>query len=142
MTKTLVVFIALGSLIVLSGCTASKMSDESIGTTENITTNTGSDTPSLENDMVDDLPVDEGAETVTVNVQNFQYSPKSITIRKGDTVTWVNKDVIRHTATSDDGLFDENLPSKGTYSYTFTETGEYPYHCAPHPHMKGTIIVE
>lgn len=127
MRKSLIVLVALSSLVILSGCTRNEMPEESTNTMESISGDTANN---------------NGAETVTVNVQNFQYTPKTITIKAGDTVTWVNNDVVRHTATSNDGVFDGDLPSKGSYSYTFTEAGTYPYYCAPHPTMKGTVIVE
>ncbi len=79
------------------------------------------------------------------------YSPNEITVSVGTTVTWVNGDGVLHTVTSGtvgdtgpspDGLFDSGyLPEGGTWSYTFTEEGEFPYFCIPHPWMQGTVIV-
>lgn len=79
-----------------------------------------------------------------VSIQNFEYTPSSITIDSGDTVTWTNLDDARHTVTSDTGNeLDSDLLSNGeTYEHTFTEAGTFAYHCTPHPYMKGTVIVE
>ena len=86
------------------------------------------------------VSMSEGAE---VEIENFAFTPATITVKVGTTVTWTNKDTVRHTVTSDKGLFDSGLFGKGeSFSFTFTEAGTYTYHCTPHPNMKGTIIVE
>ncbi len=78
----------------------------------------------------------------SVTVANFAFSPASLTVSVGTTVTWTNQDPTAHTVTSDDGSsFDGQLPASGTFSFTFTKPGTYPYHCAIHPNMKGTIVV-
>ena len=77
---------------------------------------------------------------------NNDYSPNVIEIPVGTTVTWVNNDNMLHTVTADDGNFDSGfttLQKNGdTWSYTFTKKGESPYHCAPHPWMKGKVVVK
>ncbi|HIH21535.1 MAG TPA: cupredoxin family copper-binding protein [Candidatus Diapherotrites archaeon] len=85
---------------------------------------------------------DGQAQTVTVEIQNFAYSPAELTIKKGDTVKWVNKDSVQHTATGDSGEFDTGLISQNQEaSVTFNNVGTFTYHCTPHPYMKATIIV-
>jgi|SRR5919108_1447378 plastocyanin len=80
------------------------------------------------------------------------YSPNPIDARVGDTITWTNRDSTPHTVTSGvngqpDGSFDSSpnfnpLMAPGqTFSHTFTEAGQYPYYCALHPNMVGTVIV-
>ena len=66
----------------------------------------------------------------------------------GDTIVWKNADTAAHTVTSGsaedgpDDLFDSGLFAPGkSFSYTFTETGDYPYYCIVHPWMDGTILV-
>ncbi|MBA4383952.1 MAG: hypothetical protein C0410_04395 [Anaerolinea sp.] len=82
----------------------------------------------------------EGSE---VEIEDFTYAPVTITIKVGTTVTWTNKDSVRHTVTSDTGLFDSGLLGKGeSFNFTFTEVGTFAYHCTPHPNMKAIIIVE
>ena len=82
-----------------------------------------------------------------VEMEDFQFQPKVLTVRVGTTVKFANKDKVQHTATSDTNVFDSGFLSKGdTFSFTFTEVGEYPYYCAPHggpggAGMAGTIIV-
>ena len=64
-----------------------------------------------------------------------------MTIRVGTTVTWTNKDDGEHTVTSDDGVFNGSVTDGATFSFTFTEAGEFPYHCDIHRSMKTKIIV-
>ncbi|MHB1317526.1 MAG: plastocyanin/azurin family copper-binding protein [Anaerolineae bacterium] len=82
-----------------------------------------------------------------VELEDFQFVPKVLTVRVGTEVKFSNKDSAVHTVTSDTGLFESGSLSKGDdFFYTFTEAGEYPYFCAPHggpggQGMSGTIVV-
>jgi plastocyanin len=70
------------------------------------------------------------------------FSPKSLTVSAGTTVTWSNNEAVTHTVTSDATLFDSGDLTKGqTYKYTFSTAGTYAYHCKYHSGMTGTIIV-
>jgi plastocyanin len=78
-----------------------------------------------------------------VTVAQATFGPATLTIRVGATVTWVNNDGDLHTVTSSQGLFaSPGMDSGDTFAYRFTAPGTYPYFCALHPHMKGTIIVQ
>jgi amicyanin len=78
-----------------------------------------------------------------VTIQNFAYSPATLTVPVGTTVTWTNEDSVRHTVTTRTSLFDSGLLSQGqTFSYTFNQKGTYDYYCTVHPYMTGKIIVE
>ncbi len=78
-----------------------------------------------------------------VSISGFAFSPGSLSVKVGTTITWTNKDAAIHTVTSDDGKFtsSENLGQGATYSFTFNTAGSYPYRCAIHPSMTGTITV-
>jgi LPXTG-motif cell wall-anchored protein len=77
-----------------------------------------------------------------VTIQNFAFSPKSITVNVGDTVTWTNEDDVEHSATAKDGSFDTGLLGNGkSRSQTFNTAGTFQYICKPHPFMHGTITV-
>ena len=77
-----------------------------------------------------------------VTVAQATFGPATLTIHAGATVTWVNHDSDLHTVTSTQGLFaSPGLDSGDNFSYRFTTPGTYPYFCALHPHMQGTIIV-
>lgn len=77
-----------------------------------------------------------------IKIEDFAYSPKTITIKKGTTLTWTNQDSVAHTVTGEDGGPDSELLDQGeTYSYTFNEAGSFAYFCKPHPEMQATVIV-
>ena len=93
------------------------------------------------NDPSQNTPV---ADNYEIEIVNFNFSQLALTITKGSTVTWTNKDSARHTVTSDSGseLNSELFGKDETYSHTFNELGTFDYHCAPHPFMKAKIVVE
>ena len=79
----------------------------------------------------------------SVTVSDFSFSPGTITINQGDTVTWVNNGPTPHSATSSNGVFDTGIFPKGqSRSHTFNEAGTFAYICTPHPFMKGTVVVQ
>jgi len=88
-------------------------------------------------------PAVSQADATAVTIQNFAFSPASLTIKKGETVTWTNKDSTAHTVTSDNNVFSSNPLNNGqTFSFTFNNAGTFPYHCNIHPMMKATITVQ
>jgi plastocyanin len=97
----------------------------------------------------DTSPPPEAASTTVaatapqVTLEHATFGPATVTIRVGTTVTWVNNDGDLHTVTSSQGLFaSPGLDPGDTFAYRFTAPGMYPYFCAVHPHMKGTILVQ
>jgi plastocyanin len=79
----------------------------------------------------------------SVAIANFAYSPSTVTVSVGDSVTWTNNDEAPHTATADDDSWDTGtLAQNGTGAVTFDTAGEYSYHCDIHPNMTGTVVVE
>ena len=80
----------------------------------------------------------------TVVIQNFRFKPANITIKRGTKVRWINKDSTAHTATANNGRsFDSGRLGKGQrYTHTFKSAGKKRYHCEPHPHMRGTVVVK
>lgn len=85
----------------------------------------------------------------SVSISGMAFSPSSLTVAVGTTVTWTNSDAVAHTVTSDTALFDSGpitasggYGGGGTYSYTFTTAGTYNYHCTIHPMMTAKIIVQ
>jgi plastocyanin len=84
-----------------------------------------------------------GASTAQVIMTNRAYDPQTVTIKVGDTVTWLNQDAPQHDVVADSGEFKSDLFDKGqSFSFTFTKAGTYPYHCSIHPGMTGTIVVQ
>lgn len=96
-----------------------------------------------------------GAASDVVTIKTFQFTPKTLTVKAGTTVTFKNDDAINHTVTSGtrkgendntpDGRFDLKLADAGsTATYTFEDAGTYPYYCLIHPGqgMTGKVVVE
>jgi plastocyanin len=78
----------------------------------------------------------------TVQIRNFAFSPATITVSVGTTITWKNYDNVAHTVTSDEGLFDSgNISQNATFTQTFDSAGTYDYHCTPHPTMMASVVV-
>lgn len=78
----------------------------------------------------------------TVSIVNMAFTPATITVTAGTTVTWNNNDNITHTVTADDDSFDSgNIGTGSSFTRTFSIAGTYPYHCTIHPSMKATIVV-
>jgi plastocyanin len=79
----------------------------------------------------------------SVSIINMSFSPSSLTVTAGTTVTWTNNDNMTHTVTADDVSFDSgNITMGSKFSKAFSTAGTYTYHCTIHPTMKGTIIVK
>jgi plastocyanin len=75
-------------------------------------------------------------------ISDFAFSPATITIHVGDTVTWTNNGPSPHTATASSHSFDTGTLAKGaSASHTFTQPGTYAYICTIHPFMHGTVVV-
>lgn len=82
------------------------------------------------------------AATVSIAVAEFAFAPAEATAKVGDVVEWENSDAAPHTATLDDGACETgNIPTDGTGALLFTAAGTFPYHCAIHPTMTGTLTV-
>ena len=78
-----------------------------------------------------------------VKIDNFSFTPTTLTVAAGTTVTWTNSDDVPHTVVSDDKLFKSKvLDTDEKFSYTFTKPGTYPYFCSVHPKMTGTVVVQ
>ncbi len=81
----------------------------------------------------------------TVVMSASTFSPTTLTVSVGTTVTWQNDDSYAHTSTSDNGVWDTgNIAARGSAKTTFNTAGTFPYHCIYHVAMgmKGTIVVK
>ena len=76
------------------------------------------------------------------DLTNWHFDPAQITVPAGSTVVWFNQGKEDHTVTADNGSFDSGYKKQGTsFQRAFPQPGKYAYHCAPHPWMKGTVVV-
>lgn len=83
-------------------------------------------------------------QTVEVSIVNYTFTPQEVSIRVGDTVKWVNRE--KRTSHSvlfpqEGGRESERLFPEESWQRQFTQAGHYPYHCGPHPEMKGLVVV-
>jgi LPXTG-motif cell wall-anchored protein len=77
-----------------------------------------------------------------VSIADFSFSPASITVGVGETVTWSNNGPSDHTVTAEDGSFDSGTMADGdSFAHTFSQAGTFAYVCAIHDEMKGTVVV-
>ena len=84
----------------------------------------------------------QAAAEAAVTIDNFAFSPQSLQVKVGTTVTWTNNQGATHTVTSDTGAWDSGNLSQGkSFSFTFTKAGTFAYHCAIHSSMTGTVEV-
>lgn len=87
-----------------------------------------------------------GSTQALVAIRNFAFSPETVHVKRGTTVTWVNCEpttVDAHTTTSESSVWQSPfLPPGATYSHTFDAGGQFGYYCVPHPFMRGAVVVE
>ena len=79
-----------------------------------------------------------------VTIDNFRFTPQTLTVPVGTTVAWINRDDIPHTVVSTDmkTFVSPALDTDEKFTHTFTAAGTNDYYCSVHPHMKGRIIVQ
>jgi len=77
-----------------------------------------------------------------VQISNFTFVQKPLNVSAGDLVTWVNCDAVIHSSEADNGEWDSKALNPGdSFSRRFDAVGTFPYHCNPHPGMKGSVVV-
>ena len=131
--------VAIVAVVVLAGCGAAAGGLSGGGSTSTLTAAAGG----------------SSAAGTVVSIQNFAFTPQTLTVNVGDKVTWTNEDSAPHTVTAADnistsatltGLFDSGqVSSGGSFSFTFTKAGTYFYECTIHkamPAMHGEIVVK
>jgi plastocyanin len=92
--------------------------------------------------LIGNLPSAAAQGAASVAIVDFAFDPGSVTVDVGGTVTWTNQGAVAHTVTADDGSFDSGtVDAGGSFSFTFETAGTFSYHCAIHPNMVGTVVV-
>ena len=81
--------------------------------------------------------------THTVQIEGLKFNPERLEVAAGDTVVWINKDVVPHTVTSGQAKVEsgEIAPGK-SWRFVAKKKGEMPYICRIHPTMKGVLVVK
>ena len=81
--------------------------------------------------------------THTVVMEAMVFRPAALTVSSGDTIVWLNKDLVEHTATSATAGFDSKMIRPGqSWKHTIRRRGDVAYVCTYHPAMKGTLRVK
>lgn len=142
--------VTAGVALALVGCSKPATTTTSVdtsATTPVVTTESsspGSATPSTT------APATESAASSAVTISGSKFSPATLTVKVGTTVTWTNQDALPHIVASDPhpthtkvpGLVSASLSKGGSFSFTFDKAGTFTYHCHLHPEMTGTIVVQ
>ena len=82
------------------------------------------------------------AATIEITMENLEISPAVASAKVGDTIEWINKDVLLHSATARNGDFDVKLSPKKPASFVLKKAGTVDYYCRYHPNMRATLKVE
>lgn len=150
MNKALVIIVGLVAILGVGGLwvLASRPNDEPQTSSETASVARGEqpqDNTATPSNTPSDGNASERVVTDEVEIEDMAYRPANITVKKGTTVTWTNKDEVRHDVRPDeesDAFQGSELLAKDErYSFTFNTPGTYSYHCSPHPHMTGTVTV-
>jgi plastocyanin len=88
------------------------------------------------------MPAAAAESAVEISIDNFTFTPATITIEPGTTVHWVNRDDIPHMVVAKSLAFkSQALDTDDSFSHQFHEVGVIEYFCSLHPHMTGKVIV-
>ncbi len=81
--------------------------------------------------------------SVEVKIDNFSFTPATLTVKVGTQITWVNADDIPHTVVSDNQSFkSKTLDTDEKFTFTADKPGTYSYFCSIHPKMTGKVVVQ
>ena len=121
--------VSLLACVAIAGCGSSSSSSKSTSTAAPAPASTSSSSAS-------------GSGGVTIKAAGFAFNPTSVTVKKGQKVTWTNSDTAPHNVTSDDGTIQSKDFGQGqSFSFTPSQAGTFAYTCTIHPQMKATLIV-
>ena len=81
------------------------------------------------------------AANIQISMENLEIAPAEASAKVDDTIEWVNKDVLAHTATARNGDFDVMLPPKKSTTFVLKKAGTIDYYCRFHPNMKAVLNI-
>ena len=81
------------------------------------------------------------AADIQITIDRLVYAPAEVSAKVGDTIEWVNKDGLAHTATAKNNDWDVMIGPNNTARLVLTKPGEVDYYCKFHPNMKGHVTV-
>jgi plastocyanin len=92
--------------------------------------------------LLGSVPASAAPGIYTVVIDKLRFGPVPQTLHKRDTIVWVNKDMLRHSATAADHSFDADLPPGAHAKTILKAAGTIPFVCRYHPGMRGTLSVK
>jgi plastocyanin len=81
------------------------------------------------------------AATHTVVIDGMQFQPARLAVRRGESVTWVNRDLVEHTVTAAPTLDSGKIAPGQSWTIRASKAGTYDYHCDLHPTMQAQLTV-
>jgi plastocyanin len=87
------------------------------------------------------LSVSARAETIQVTIDKLVFTPAEVNAKVGDTIEWINKDALVHTATATNGDWNVNIQASQRGQVVMKKPGAAEYYCKLHPNMRGRIVV-
>ena len=86
-------------------------------------------------------PLAAAPQTHIVVIEKMKFGPAPAKVHRGDTILWINRDLVRHTATAADKSFDVDLPAGARKRSVVRKGGAIAYLCKYHPAMRGVLRV-
>lgn len=128
--------LALGMAGLVFSCSSPQADTEAVAET----VETAPETTEAQNTLASD---DFTAGPDTVIIYRMQFMPQNIKVKKGDTVVWINKDIVVHDVTEKDKLWTSgNIPNDGTTPFKKVADSSFDYFCSIHPTMTGSVTVQ
>lgn len=126
MTRKLLLAVTVAGALAVGGCGGSG--------------DTSSSAPAATTEPAASAPAGGG---VKISMKNIAFSPKAVTVKVGQTITWVDDESVEHNVTANGGadFKSEDFGQGGTYKFTPKKPGEISYECTIHPGMDGKITV-
>ncbi|SRR6266568_6440172 len=87
------------------------------------------------------ISVSVHAETLQISMENLVISPAAASAKVGDTIEWINKDIVAHTATAQNGDWDVTIPPNNTVTTVLKKAATAEYYCRFHPNMTATLTI-
>jgi plastocyanin len=87
-------------------------------------------------------PAATAPRSYTIVIEKLKFGPLPAELHKGDSIVWVNRDFLRHSATAADHSFDADLPAGAKATIVLRKTGTIPFVCRYHPGMRGVLHVK
>ena len=131
--KRIAPLLLAAAALVAAGCGSSNKSSSSSSSSPAPATTTSSSTSG-------GTAAPSSGKTVTIDMKNIQFSPKTVSVKVGTTVKWVNQDSVPHNVTGGP-LHSPTFSKGGTFTYKATKAGKISYVCTIHPGMTATLNV-